>query len=836
MSGGAGRIPKARAEASAPPVHGRAATRPAGGWKGGPFAGSAQAAMLALQQSAGNRAVSHLVSAAPLPAVAGSVRIHTGPAADERARDLGAWAFTEGRDIYFREGRFRPDTLAGRVLLAHELTHVARFAPHGPVEPMLQPDPGAGHFAAIRTHLARKSKDALWKYLKAHPDAIADAENLLLAKLAAGEGPKVNATISSLLHLHPGRRKAFEQRLIQQTEKQRRAAAIAVREMWKHYEGSAFRRAYLDWAISHRDGAKKKAKRGAAVKFELQRFEWHVAIAQKEYDAFRKKDPGTHRKAVAAALNELMLASGPLGELQEPTLVELSNLMLRSAAQHRRKRQESYDWTSKPNPEVLKQLQQAGKAAALATLKVVKALAAVPKGPPRKRAAAWKKVVQANEKALQSWLAVTPEGASTAALRQYLVREAAGKEETGRRLARYRQWRDQALGGAPKNLPAPVEQIGPVAAPLLTEDDRWWIFQHGEDLIEKGWGEDYSHERTMYTVLERRSLLGLHRREMGLEKAASIGTYTGHGMGRYDLNLGAANMIRAAAPKTVDLAVALGLAAGQRRVFDLQDSHVMLVSPVTPQSGSADVLSKLMDGYYGRGWSRQRILGTGAAGKKLPRRPDAARVIAALVFENTVAGSPVPAETRERLSAIRKALDKAVANNLGLPEETQLYRTVDASAMKNFGRSSMIRAAALADTPGRGLADSRVLQATNRVLARDESVGSLIAALVGDLLATAGEAHNPGVELVHHYARPGEEVWITVGYWHMRQIAEGIAKGVSTNPQTVLGQVGATGNAVSPHIHMTIAVYGQKPGKAQGPAIGFVYPPDFFPGVKRGGK
>ena len=39
------------------------------------------------------------------------------------ARSVRAQAFTVGGDIVFGEGRFRPDTQAGRWLLAHELTH-----------------------------------------------------------------------------------------------------------------------------------------------------------------------------------------------------------------------------------------------------------------------------------------------------------------------------------------------------------------------------------------------------------------------------------------------------------------------------------------------------------------------------------------------------------------------------------------------------------------------------------------------------------------------------------------------------------------------------------------
>jgi hypothetical protein len=52
------------------------------------------------------------------------VRIHRGGAADFVARQEGAEALTSGGDIFFRSGRFDPESAAGRELLAHELTHV----------------------------------------------------------------------------------------------------------------------------------------------------------------------------------------------------------------------------------------------------------------------------------------------------------------------------------------------------------------------------------------------------------------------------------------------------------------------------------------------------------------------------------------------------------------------------------------------------------------------------------------------------------------------------------------------------------------------------------------
>jgi Domain of unknown function (DUF4157) len=58
----------------------------------------------------------------------GGVRLHTDARADQLARALGARAFTTGAEVFLRRGEYRPDSTAGRRLLAHELAHVAQQA------------------------------------------------------------------------------------------------------------------------------------------------------------------------------------------------------------------------------------------------------------------------------------------------------------------------------------------------------------------------------------------------------------------------------------------------------------------------------------------------------------------------------------------------------------------------------------------------------------------------------------------------------------------------------------------------------------------------------------
>ena len=54
------------------------------------------------------------------------VCIHTDAAAAKLCQHLHALAFTHGQDIFFDEGRYNPESVEGRKLLVHELTHVVQ--------------------------------------------------------------------------------------------------------------------------------------------------------------------------------------------------------------------------------------------------------------------------------------------------------------------------------------------------------------------------------------------------------------------------------------------------------------------------------------------------------------------------------------------------------------------------------------------------------------------------------------------------------------------------------------------------------------------------------------
>jgi hypothetical protein len=60
-----------------------------------------------------------------------NVRIHADDSAAQSAAALNARAYTIGNDIVLGEGEYRPDTVDGQELLAHELTHVVQQAGTG---------------------------------------------------------------------------------------------------------------------------------------------------------------------------------------------------------------------------------------------------------------------------------------------------------------------------------------------------------------------------------------------------------------------------------------------------------------------------------------------------------------------------------------------------------------------------------------------------------------------------------------------------------------------------------------------------------------------------------
>lgn len=56
----------------------------------------------------------------------GAVRVHDDTRADKLNQSLNARAFTTGKDIFFKQGAYDPNSNEGQELVAHELTHVVQ--------------------------------------------------------------------------------------------------------------------------------------------------------------------------------------------------------------------------------------------------------------------------------------------------------------------------------------------------------------------------------------------------------------------------------------------------------------------------------------------------------------------------------------------------------------------------------------------------------------------------------------------------------------------------------------------------------------------------------------
>jgi hypothetical protein len=97
------------------------------GLEGGPVAPGVEAA---IQRASGGGQPLDSAVQAQMEAVLGhdfsTVLAHTDAQADALNQQVGAKAFTTGRDIFFRQGEYNPGSGSGRELIAHEVGHVVQ--------------------------------------------------------------------------------------------------------------------------------------------------------------------------------------------------------------------------------------------------------------------------------------------------------------------------------------------------------------------------------------------------------------------------------------------------------------------------------------------------------------------------------------------------------------------------------------------------------------------------------------------------------------------------------------------------------------------------------------
>jgi hypothetical protein len=121
------------------------------------------------------------------------VRVHTDARAAESARAVNALAYTVGRDVVFGTGQFMPETMTGKRLLAHELTHVVQqgtnYSHH--VQHKLDigsPNDSSEHEAEQNAYLVATSEPLT---STAQPAVLARAQDTTAVTVTAPTGPNV---------------------------------------------------------------------------------------------------------------------------------------------------------------------------------------------------------------------------------------------------------------------------------------------------------------------------------------------------------------------------------------------------------------------------------------------------------------------------------------------------------------------------------------------------------------------------------------------------------------------------------------------------------------------
>jgi hypothetical protein len=172
----------------------------------------------------------------------GQVRIHRDHEAHYAAKAINARAFTTGRDIFFREGQYSPDTLDGRHLLAHELAHVMQFqrSSSGP--------------AIRRTVKADADRiESLLSY-SVFDWAITETEALEALDIISNTSPELQAGLLSRINIDrlrrhlPATHTPILERILKQHEGENNDLGTAIQKIQKLLSYGLF-----DWRISEKE-------------------------------------------------------------------------------------------------------------------------------------------------------------------------------------------------------------------------------------------------------------------------------------------------------------------------------------------------------------------------------------------------------------------------------------------------------------------------------------------------------------------------------------------------------------------------------------------------------
>jgi hypothetical protein len=118
----------------------------------------------------------------------GHVRVHSGSEADHAAREIEALAFSAGDHVAFRAGRYAPESLQGRRLLAHELTHTLQQrthrGAHAPARVLRAPAPGSALVPPAGSGLSDEMLSQIAHQLRAAMRGLGTDEDAIYAAMA----------------------------------------------------------------------------------------------------------------------------------------------------------------------------------------------------------------------------------------------------------------------------------------------------------------------------------------------------------------------------------------------------------------------------------------------------------------------------------------------------------------------------------------------------------------------------------------------------------------------------------------------------------------------------
>lgn len=251
----------------------------------------------------------------------GEVRVHTGPKANDAARNFNARAFTVGSDIAFGAGEYEPRTPAGQSLLAHELTHVAQPQANTVARAV------SSDYSSIKDKLTYKISDWAITDKEAH-DVLTTLSALSATDFTDTlQAMETDDLVSPLLENVSQDDKTAFAPLIQKIHRERGTTAIA-----KHIESLMSYEVVLDWVITDAEAHEVlealKSLTGDPIKLR----DVVTALPDKQYERFYSNLSSKDRSENLRFLQDIEMMRSSGMTMQEMTAAQKTFLETQATA------------------------------------------------------------------------------------------------------------------------------------------------------------------------------------------------------------------------------------------------------------------------------------------------------------------------------------------------------------------------------------------------------------------------------------------------------------------------------------------------------------------------